>query len=55
VVGLWAQRPAYAALHLRGHPKETFTDAEATAAQPIAMAPAAVIEDEDEDEYEDDY
>ena len=40
MVGLWAQDPATAALLLEGHPKEDFTDAEATAAQPIAMAAA---------------
>ena len=45
-----AQDPMSAALWLQGHPKTFFTDAEATAAQPIAMA-AAEDEDEDEDDY----
>ena len=31
------QNPASAALWLVGHPKDDFTDAEATAAQPITM------------------
>ena len=38
--GPLAQDPAAAALFLMGHPKVKFTDAEANAAQPIAMAAA---------------